>query len=234
MAVRPDSPGWQSFEQRGFPAIIAHAAGNKVRSAEQAMVEGADFIEVDIWFRNSRFEARHERRMGPIPLLFEKWYLSRAPASPFTLSALVDHLGDSIGIFLDFKTSQRETADRVAQILETAPPGLRIAASSQWWPILRQLHDRLPDLPLFYSIDVEAKLDLFRSVILRDSRPAGISCRESLLTPSLVHEMHERGLRVVAWTVDDLSRSATLASWGVDGITTHLVADTHTLLAAVP
>ncbi len=225
---------WQSVDERGYPAIIGHASGNSVQGARDAVRDGADFVEVDVWFRKSEFEARHERRMGPIPLLFERWYLRFAPPSPFTLQSLLAEMRDDTGVLLDLKNSQHETAAGVAAILREAPGNVRVMASSQWWPGLRRLHDRAPGVELYYSIDVEAKLDLFRSIIRRDHRPSGVSCRESLLTPALIREMHDHSLRVIAWTVDDLSRAARLASWGVDGITTHLVQEMHALLVPHP
>lgn len=221
---------WSSLGERGYPAIVAHAAGNSLELVEDALTGKADFVEVDVWYRKRRFEARHERRLGIIPVLFEKWYLSFAPSLPFTLPALIDGLDGRGGILLDLKTSQREAADAIAEILEKTPGHTPISASSAWWPALRRLHDRLPEIPLFYSIDSRAQLDLFRSILRRDHRPAGISCRETLLTRRVICEMHERGLKVLAWTVDDLERAAELASWGVDGITTHMVTETHALL----
>jgi len=77
----------------------------------------------------------------------------------------------------------------------------------------------------FYSVDVSAKLDLFRAVADRDSRPRGISCRHTLLTEPVVRELASRGLLVVAWTVDDPHRARQLVDWGVHGITTHRVAE---------
>jgi hypothetical protein len=78
----------------------------------------------------------------------------------------------------------------------------------------------------------EAKLDLFRSIIRRDRRPTGISCRATLLTEPIVQELKANGLRVAAWTVDDLSRAAELTSWGVDAVTTHMPGEVHTLVTA--
>ncbi|WP_373324439.1 glycerophosphodiester phosphodiesterase [Tepidiforma flava] len=83
----------------------------------------------------------------------------------------------------------------------------------------------MPAIDLLYSIDVRAKLDLFLSVAERDPLPRGISCRHTLLTRPIVEELRRRGLAVVAWTVDDLDRAQELADWGVDGITTHRVAE---------
>jgi glycerophosphoryl diester phosphodiesterase len=233
-APRRSDASWLRPSGTGHPAIIAHAAGNGIEAARNAIADGADCVEVDLWYRNSIFEARHERRAGPIPLLYERWYLRRAPATPFTLADLVQQLDGDAAIFLDFKTSQHRSVGEVAAILQEAPAGTRIAASSQWWGILRHLHDRLPEVPLLYSVDVLAKLDLFRSVARHDTRPAGVSCRESLLTPAIIGELQDRGLRVTAWTVDDLSRAEKLASWGVDAITTHRVREMRALFTGSP
>jgi len=93
-----------------------------------------------------------------------------------------------------------------------SPPGRRRAASPGW---------------KFYSIDVRAKLDLFLSVSDRDVRPRGVSCRHSLLSAPIVQRLRDRGLLVVAWTVDDADRARELVDWGVHGITTHRVAEMH-------
>jgi glycerophosphoryl diester phosphodiesterase len=84
---------------------------------------------------------------------------------------------------------------------------------------------------LFYSIDVPAQLELFLSVLLHDDTPQGVSCRHQLLTPALVADLHERGLLVVAWTVDDADRAQEIASWGVDAITTHRPGEVRAHLA---
>ena len=98
-----------------------------------------------------------------------------------------------------------------------------MAASAQQWRFLRALHTIAPEVETFYSIDVQAKLDLFLSVHERDRQPKGISCRHTLLPAEVVQRLHDRGLWVVAWTVDDVERAQTLADWGVDAITTHRV-----------
>jgi glycerophosphoryl diester phosphodiesterase len=82
---------------------------------------------------------------------------------------------------------------------------------------------------MFYSADVPARLDLLLSVAERDQRPSGISCRHTLLTENTIARLQRLGLVVVAWTVDELDRAAELARLGVDGITTHRVAELHNL-----
>jgi glycerophosphoryl diester phosphodiesterase len=84
---------------------------------------------------------------------------------------------------------------------------------------------------LFYSVDVQAKLDLFLSVIDRDPLPSGVSCNHTLLDQQTVAALRDRGLAVVAWTVDDVERAAALAAMGVAGITTHAVTAVRERLA---
>ena len=41
-----------------------------------------------------------------------------------------------------------------------------------------------------------------------------------MLSPTLVHELHQRGFKVWCWTVNDAAVMDALARWGVDAITT--------------
>jgi glycerophosphoryl diester phosphodiesterase len=212
---RPLIPG------RPGPALIAHGAGNSDSLARAAIADGADFVEVDLWVHNGRFEARHERAAYPLPFLFEKWYLRRIPRVPFGLAELLKATAGRTRIFLDLKNGDALPARFVRHSLDEAGAGVTLAASAQQWHILRALHEVAPEVDLFYSVDVRAKLDLFLSVIDRDVRPRGISCRHNLLSEATIAELHARGLAVVAWTVDDMDRARELLEWGVDGITTH-------------
>ncbi|HET7738004.1 MAG TPA: glycerophosphodiester phosphodiesterase [Tepidiformaceae bacterium] len=208
----------------GRHVVIAHAAGNSLRLTKQAVVDGADFVEVDLYVHGSRFEARHERAVYPIPLWVEKWYLRIAPRRPVGLAELIAEVGSASTLFLDLKNGSGRVAPLIRAALDAAPPGTRLAASSQYWHILRQVAASAPEVELFYSIDVTAKLDLFTSIAEREPAARGVSCRHTLLTRRHVQRLHDRGLAVIAWTVDDEDRARELLEWGVDGITTHNVA----------
>jgi glycerophosphoryl diester phosphodiesterase len=203
------------------PALIAHGGGNTQALARSAVADLVDFVEVDLWVHRGRFEARHERAAYPLPFLFEKWYLRRIPRKPCGLAELLRETAGRTRIFLDLKNGGDTAAKLVRRSIDEAGPGIRMAASSQDWRMLRAVGQRCPEVDLFYSIDVLPKLDLFLSVIQRDQQPRGVSCKHTLLTEPLIEDLHERGLSVVAWTVDDLDRARELTAWGVDGITTH-------------
>ena len=140
------------------------------------------------------------------------------------LAGLVAETAGSAAIFLDLKNGGAAVGSLVADAVR-ANPAVRIAASAQRWSTLRSLDAATRGIGLYYSIDVRPQLNLFLSLIARDHRPRGVSCRHTLLTESMVHEMHGHQLEVIAWTVDEPERAEELASWGIDGITTNRVGD---------
>lgn len=217
----------------GPPALIAHGGGNDPARVRRALTDGADFLEVDLWVRRGRFEARHERHLpGPLPVLYERWYLRPAPRPIYRLEELLPACHGRAGVFLDLKNGPDAAPDLVRRALdEPGGRGARVAASSTNWPLLRGVKATRPDLDLYYSVDTPSQFDLFRSVLEHDPLPAGVSCRHSLLTEGVVARFHADGLAVVAWTVDEAERARALADWGVDAITTDRVAALRAALA---
>lgn len=203
------------------PAVIAHGAGNTPRTVRDAIEAGADFVEVDLWVHRGRFEARHERRLPfSLPVLFDNWYVKFTPRRRFGLTDLLREVAGRCGLFLDLKNGGEDAALLVRRALDAARVPSRLVASSQSWETLRDLRRVCPEVAVFFSVDVEAKLELFRSVSDHDQSADGVSCRHTLLSPGLIADFHARELQVVAWTVDEPARAAELAAWGVDGIAT--------------
>ena len=217
------------------PALIAHGGGNSAALAREALAGGAAFIEVDLWARRGRLEARHDRRVpGPLPLLYEFWYLKPAPRRTYYLEDLLEACRGQAGVFLDLKNGLGETAPILRRVLAAHGRGVPAAASSQNWPLLRETGLACPRLDLYYSIDTPDQFDLFQSVMQHDYRPVGVSCRHSLLDRGVVADFHDAGLAVVAWTVDDGDRARELAAWGVDAITSNRVGEMRAALEAAP
>lgn len=226
----PRAPAIGAFAgSRAEPMLIAHQAGNSLSNLKDALTFSADLVEVDLWVHNGRLEARHERRVAGVPLLFEKWYLRFAPLHPFGLAELIAGVGGRAGVFLDLKNDGEGAATLIRRSIVAAGSPIRIAASAQQWAILRSIARVVPEVDLFYSVDVRAKLDLFLAVADRDMRPRGISCNHALLTEARVQALKRRNLMVVAWTVDDPARGAELVSWGVDALTTNNLAGMRAL-----
>ena len=129
---------WKRARERGYPAIIAHKGGNGTRDFTAAVDAGADLVETDLWVHRGRFEARHERALYPIPLLYESRRLKRRPGR-FDLAAAVEALGGRAELFLDLKNGPGTASPLIAEALERLPAGTRLAASSPSWHILREV-----------------------------------------------------------------------------------------------
>ena len=195
----------------------------------------AAFIEVDLWVHRGRLEARHERRLpGPLPILYELWYLRPAPRPPYHLEDLLLACQGRAGVLLDLKNGLGETPRLLREALARYGQGAQVVASSQNWPLLREVSVASPQVDLYYSIDTPDQFDLFQSVVMHDPLPTGVSCRHSLLTDDVVAGFHEAGLAVAAWTVDEGDRARELARWGVEAITTNQVEEMRAALAASP
>ena len=231
--VRGGPPSLPGVSTR--PALIAHGGGNGAGPVREALDARAPVIEVDVWVRGGRLEARHERHVpGPLPLLYEFWYLAPAPRPPYELGDLLLACEGRAGVFLDLKNGLGEMPALLRHALASHGRGVHAAASSQNWPLLRQVKVACPELDLYYSIDTLDQFDLFRSVMLHDPLPAGVSCRHSLLDRDVIAAFHDAGLAVIAWTVDGGERARDLARWGVDGITTNRVEAIRAALAREP
>lgn len=215
-------PSWasQSLNVGHTPVLIAHAGGNSSDRAGISFDGGADLVEVDIWSYRNRLETRHERRIPLTRVLFERWYMKWAPARHSSFSELLALSVGRGGVLLDFKNT-RAVPDLLKQALAEAGEGTRVCASSQLWSILRQVNKQVPEMEMFYSIDVEDQLNLFLSIAERDPVPSGVSCNHERLDEGLIEHFHDLGLAVIAWTVDDPQRAVELTEWGVDAITTN-------------
>lgn len=217
------------------PTLIAHGGGNGPEPVREALAASVPFIEVDLWFHRGRLEARHERRVpGPFPLLYEFWYLTPAPRPPYHLEDLLLACEGRASVLLDLKNGLGKLAPVLRQTLAAFGRGVDVVASSQNWPLLREVKVACPELELYYSIDTPDQFDLFQSVMLHDPLPAGVSCRHTLLDRRIVRDFHDAGLAVAAWTVDDGDRARDLVRWGVDAITTNQVEEIRAALAASP
>ncbi|MCY3647348.1 MAG: glycerophosphodiester phosphodiesterase [Chloroflexi bacterium] len=232
----PGNSGAQAFAAvSSRPTLIAHGGGNGPDPVLKALASRAPFIEVDLWLHRGRLEARHERRVpGPLPLLYEFWYLTPAPRPPYHLEDLLLACEGRASVLLDLKNGLGKLAPVLRQTLAAFGRGVDVVASSQNWPLLREVKVACPELELYYSIDTPDQFDLFQSVMLHDPLPAGVSCRHTLLDRRIVRDFHDAGLAVAAWTVDDGDRARDLVRWGVDAITTNQVEEIRAALAASP
>jgi glycerophosphoryl diester phosphodiesterase len=211
-------------EARGLPLVVAHRAGNSRKGVYRALEDGADYLEVDLWWHRGVYEARHEHSLHPLPFWWDHWFIRRAPPQPVTLPDFMRLVECRAGLFLDMKSGSAPSAAReLTRALHSVEHPVPVKVSSQHWNILRwgRRHSNL--IELFFSVDDPVKLTLLLSVA-EDEAIEGCSVAHWLLDQAAVSALQERGLKVFAWTVDDPQRARQLVEFGVDGIITNAVA----------
>jgi glycerophosphoryl diester phosphodiesterase len=202
---------------RGFYAI-AHRAGNNLHHLEQALAAGVNAIECDFWHARGHLVLRHERKLPALPVFYDRWYI-RFAMGELKLPELLREINHRADLFLDIKSATPPAADAVLELYhdnESMMPHTLV--SSREWKLLDRLAAEGTDMRMFYSVGKRSAVESLLRRAEVAPRPAGTSIRQTLLSPDVVRRLHDAGLLVYAWTVNNPHRARELLSWGVDGL----------------
>jgi hypothetical protein len=199
---------------------IAHRAGNDLGRLAGALEGGVDAVEADVrWCPHpsgGRLEVRHTKTMGPLPWLWDRWYLEPAAAPRLLLPDLLDALPEGLGVMLDLKGTNA-VGPAVAELLDRRPPSRPVLVCTRHWPGLDPFFDTPRARPLL-SAKGRAELARLRRRLRRGPVPYGVSLHQSLLTPSVVRELRDQVELVLAWPVPDQARADRVLAAGANGI----------------
>lgn len=199
------------------PLTIAHRAGNSVALAVDAIANGADLIEADVWRYRSRLEIRHVKTMGPVPLLWERWELHPGWGPRFQLAALLERMPAEQRLFLDLKGEDPELGPEIVATIRRLQPERAIILCGRSWHQLDWLVND-PDVCLFYSVGSDEELAGIWDRI-RPMRHPAVSINRRYLTPTLMERFKEIGTTVVSWSINTLEDARRFHEMGVDGFT---------------
>jgi glycerophosphoryl diester phosphodiesterase len=197
---------------------VAHRAGNDLDVLQQAALLGADVIEADVHLHRGRLEVRHEKSMGPLPWLWDKWQVYPADKERLLLDELMDALPVGTTVMLDLKGVGRvgpQTLDHLRSRSVEHP----LWVCARWWPSSLAFLDA-PWANVLLSARGRTEIARLRRRCAAGSPPYGVSVHLSMLSPDLVSELQSYGTKVLSWPVDDdiaLSRARAL---GIDGAIT--------------
>jgi glycerophosphoryl diester phosphodiesterase len=198
------------------PLTIVHRAGNSVREAQRAATIGCDLIETDIWSRAGRLEVRHMHRLGPLPILWEKWRV-RLGWRRLTLHTLLDALDNEAQLFLDLKGDNPDLGLTIVELLRThAPAGKAVLCGrnySQLDPVVGE-----PGVTAFYSVGELKEFAAAWSRLERMEWPE-ISIHRKLATPETINRLKQMQATIVCWDVNTTEHARRLHELGVDGFT---------------
>jgi len=221
------------------PLRIAHGYGNSRRQLALALEGPVDYIEADVWYQGGGVAVRHERKLAPLPFLFDEKDENHAGHGPgryglslgrwyVKLQIGTRHLEDVLAltrgrrrILLDVKWRpggrQSVFADALARSVRLAGMVDEVTFCGQNWPVLQRLRVIDPSLNVRYSIGVQRQLAAFGHVP-QDETLRGVCLHQSLLNAQLIDIFKRRGLYIWTWVVDDLAQARQLVAMGIDGI----------------
>lgn len=218
IGLRPDQfysaidPDGRMFAPEAYGVVfgVAHNSGARTDTLLDALVYGADLIEVDVVEVDGVLRAAHK---SPLPIVGERWF--RGP----TLERVWTAAYRAEALKLDLKESSSDMVRLVIEFINTRPPDRPVLVASRDAWVLRSIRIGAPQALLLLSVGDESTLSRLHNNHQLVSLIDGITIRHTLLTEESATWLHNNGLLVFAWTVNDLERVNELIYLGVDGIT---------------
>ncbi len=221
----------------------ATAPENTLAAVEQAIADGADWIEVDVQeLEDGTVVVMHDRdlqRLGGVNVVVASskydelrdvdvgsWFAAEYSGERIpTLEQILDLCRGRAGVNIELKYygSTGTLAERVIQIVEERRMESEVVLMSLKHDVVRQAKGLRPDW----------KMGVLTAVAL--GNPARLKAdflaiHSSLATRSLIRSAHRRGREVHVWTVNDPLQMSVLISRGVDNIITDVPAVARSVL----
>jgi glycerophosphoryl diester phosphodiesterase len=203
---------------RGPIRIIAHRAGNDLAVLVDA-ARRSDVIEADVHLFRGRLEVRHAKTIGPLPVLWERWYLLPRETPLLLLGDLLRAVPEGVDLMLDLKGPDPRLPGAVARAAaDWLGSGRRLIVCSRVWWSVERLRGR-PGITTLHSAGSRRQI----RALLRRHGPGsleGVSVDHRLLNKVLAAALLERAAQVWCWPVNDAATATRLADWGVTGLIT--------------
>jgi glycerophosphoryl diester phosphodiesterase len=200
------------------PITIAHRYGNNLARLTEAADAGANYVEADVWSYKGRLEVRHAKTLGPIPVIWDKWYVRRHPDKPLVLDDVLAALPPGMGIMVDLKGDDRALPEMLLEALRRHGDKHPVMISARFWDYLPSLLD-YPGLMLFHSVGTPWQLRRVRPLLdLRDHD--AVCVKYQLLDADTAHSLKSQVSLLATWAINDEQRLQHAIDWGVDAIIT--------------
>jgi glycerophosphoryl diester phosphodiesterase len=198
---------------------VAHRAGNDLDRLLVALEGGADLVEADVHLHRGRLEIRHTKSLGPLPWLWDRWYLVRADVPCLQLRALAEALPPGRRLMLDLKGWHPWLGRRVAAAMDEAAPGMPYVVCSRHWRML-DAFDQLEHVDVVHSVRSRAELARLRARLAR-RRSWGVAVHRELLSRMDVEELLRSVDALLTWPVNTPEVLEEVVGQGV----THVISD---------
>ncbi len=214
--------------------IIAHrgASGsypeNTLLAIEQALMAKADGIEIDVFCVENELVVIHDEDVSRTTNgkgLLQNFTLKQlqqldagAGERVPTLWQVLQQVNNQTLLNIELKGA--DTAEPLVQLLKkaetelgTAPDKLLISSFNHH--LLKQIKKLRPDLKLGA---LTASLPLDYAAFAAELEAWSVNCDKGFINKAMVQDAHQRGLKVLVYTVNDAVTAARMRQLGVDGI----------------
>lgn len=212
------------------PLVIAHrgdsslALENSLDAIIHALSVNVDMIEVDVRrSRDNGLYIMHDRMTGrtadrncdierSMAGMIDLIRLSNGERIP-TLADLLALVRGKCSLNLEVKSAGAGIL--IARHLRSSGYQGRVLVSSFKEEEVLAVHSESPELPVSMIFDA---FTARRAAAYRKQGYTFISLRKKTATEKLINALHEQGIQVYVWTVDEEAEMRMLLQWGVDGI----------------
>ena len=195
---------------------VAHRHGNDLELLAGALGWGADLIEADVHLHRGRLEVRHTKSMGPLPWLWDRWYLVSARAERLHLHQVAAALPPERRVMLDLKGWQPWLGRRVAEEMAETAPGVPYTVCSRHWRML-DAFEELEHVHVVHSVRSRAELARLPRRLARH-RTWGIAVHRELLPSPRLAPLRDRVEAVLTWPVNTHEAREEVLALGATGI----------------
>ena len=216
----------------GHRGARKHAAENSLAAFDLALEHGCDGFEFDLHATaDRRLIVCHDPKFAGVEIAAEtyesfcqksgaqllprilKAERGRLPAKflPPGLEEVLDRYAHRCFLDIELKVAGMERA--LVALLRGQPPQRDYVVSSFLSEVVRNLTGRDPSIPTGFICDKRSELARWPSL------PVGVVIpKHTLVTRSLLEEVHAAGRKLFVWTVNREREMRRLAEWGVDAI----------------
>jgi len=195
-------------------SIIAHrgnsseAPENTLLAFQQAFDLGVDYVECDV-----------QLSKRGIPILTHDLTDDERPS----LHELLEILPSEVGLMIDVKRESYRGGEMIRAIakdlydfprLKDTPKPLLIGSLDP--KILQEIEHVLKGYTSIAIVEYDSDLPKFFSL-----QTTFYALYDKWVTEAIIQQLHARGKVVWIWTVDEVDKAGSLASWGADGIITN-------------
>lgn len=204
------------------------APGNTLRSISYAAHLGVDLVEVDVRLSSDghlvlwhdKYVSAGSSRLRIADSTFESLHhaVDRSFGEELVdLEQTMRAISGEAGLLVDLKVDG--LADRIVEAVRSTAFSPAVLCGDDW-DAMREAQRMLPEIGTSLTLGRTYRLGLSRPRFEKIDTNA-VTISHHIASTRLIERFHERGIAVLAWTIDGLPRMRRLLQMGIDGITSN-------------